>query len=184
MGFAIAEELAKQGADVTLVSGPSALELKEKRIRRINVISSDEMAEAVEKHFPESNIAVMSAAVADYKPKHVATEKIKKDSTEFGMELVKTTDILARAGQMKQPGQILIGFALETQNEETNAIKKLEKKNLDFIVLNSLNDEGAGFKGDTNKITIIDRNLHTERFPLKTKEDVAIDICKKITGLI
>ncbi|RXF69285.1 bifunctional phosphopantothenoylcysteine decarboxylase/phosphopantothenate--cysteine ligase CoaBC [Arcticibacter tournemirensis] len=184
MGFAIAEELAKQGADVTLVSGPSALELKEKRIRRINVISSDEMAEAVEKHFTESNIAVMSAAVADYKPKYVSTEKIKKDSSEFGMELVKTTDILARAGQMKQAGQILIGFALETQNEEANAIKKLEKKNLDFIVLNSLNDEGAGFKGDTNKITIIDRYLNTERFPLKTKEDVAIDICKKITGLI
>ncbi len=142
------------------------------------------MAAEVEKSFPSVNIAVMNAAVADYKPLHPSREKIKKDSQSFSIDLIKTTDILAKAGQMKQQGQLLVGFALETNNEEENALKKLEKKNLDFIVLNSLNDTGAGFKSDTNKITIIDRNLHKEYFLLKPKEEVAKDICKKIISLV
>ncbi len=184
MGFAIAEELARLGADVTLISGPSGMQAAGKNITRINITSSDEMAAEVEKYFPSVNIAVMNAAVADYKPLHPSLEKIKKDTPDFSIDLIKTTDILAKAGRMKQHGQLLVGFALETNDEEENAVKKLEKKNLDFIVLNSLNDKGAGFKSDTNKITIIDRNLHKEHFPLKLKEEVAKDICKKIISLV
>ncbi|HEY1056497.1 MAG TPA: bifunctional phosphopantothenoylcysteine decarboxylase/phosphopantothenate--cysteine ligase CoaBC [Emticicia sp.] len=184
MGYAIAEELHQQGADVTLVSGPTSLLLNHSSIRRIDITSSEEMAEQVIKGFPESDITVMSAAVADYKPKEIASKKIKKDTTEFSIDLVKTTDILSQLGQSKKDNQILIGFALETNDEEENAIKKLQKKNLDFIVLNSLRDEGAGFKGDSNKITIIDKNLKKENFELKSKKDVAADICNKIIELV
>lgn len=184
MGFAIAEELAELGAEVTLISGPSHLNTRNKGITRIPVMSSDEMLSAVEKNFPASDITVMSAAVADYKPAIVSAEKIKKDPADFNLELVKTTDILAKAGTSKQAGQILVGFALETNDEEANAIKKLRKKNLDFIVLNSMNDKGAGFGTDTNKVTIIDKSLNVKHFPLKTKEAVAKDICRKIIELI
>lgn len=184
MGFAIAEELAELGAEVTLISGPSHLNTRNKGITRIPVMSSDEMLSAVEKNFPASDITVMSAAVADYKPAIVSAEKIKKDPADFNLELVKTTDILAKAGTSKQAGQILVGFALETNDEEANAIKKLRKKNLDFIVLNSMNDKGAGFGTDTNKVTIIDKSLNVTHFPLKTKEAVAKDICRKIIELI
>ncbi|WP_202913804.1 bifunctional phosphopantothenoylcysteine decarboxylase/phosphopantothenate--cysteine ligase CoaBC [Pararcticibacter amylolyticus] len=184
MGFAIAEELAGLGAEVTLISGPSHLSTRNKGITRIPVMSSDEMLNAVEKSFPASDITVMSAAVADYKPAIVSAEKIKKDPADFNLELVKTTDILAKAGSSKQAGQILVGFALETNDEEANAIKKLRKKNLDFIVLNSMNDKGAGFGTDTNKVTIIDKSLNVTHFPLKTKEAVAKDICRKIIELI
>jgi len=184
MGFAIAEELSYLGAEVTLVSGPTALLLTDKSITRIDVTSSSEMASQVLDLFADSDITVMSAAVADYRPKTVSSEKIKKDASEFLIELVKTTDILSALGKIKQEEQILVGFALETHNEEENAIKKLKKKNLDFIVLNSLNDKGAGFKSDTNKITIIDRSLKKQTFELKSKDDVAADICTKIIELL
>ena len=126
----------------------------------------------------------MSAAVADYTPVTIAQQKIKKQDTGLNIDLKKTTDILKTLGELKRPDQLLIGFALETNDEELNAIDKLKKKNLDFIVLNSLNDEGAGFKGDTNKITIIDRNLQKTNFDLKTKDEVAKDICLKIAELV
>lgn len=183
MGFAIAERLSELGADVTLISGPSQEQTINKQINRLDVGSSSEMATALMEHFHQNTIIVMSAAVADYKPKDIAREKIKKTSGEFLLELVKTTDILTELGRIKQPGQVLVGFALETENEEENAKKKLVKKNLDFIVLNSLKDEGAGFKTDTNKITIIDRDFQTHQYPLKTKQEVARDICQKIITL-
>jgi phosphopantothenoylcysteine decarboxylase/phosphopantothenate--cysteine ligase len=184
MGYAIAEELSALGANVTLVSGPSSLKLSDKSISRIDVTSAEEMLEASLSNFPGTDISILSAAVADYQPKEVSTLKIKKDSSEFELELVKTPDILATLGQKKKPGQILVGFALETDNEISNAIKKLEKKNLDFIVLNSLNDEGGAFKNDNNKITIIDRNHNKESFDLKPKNEVAADICKKVLDLL
>ena len=184
MGYAIAEELSALGANVTLISGPSALKLVDKNIIRIDVTSAKEMLEASVSNFPGTDISILSAAVADYRPKKVSTLKIKKDSPAFELELVKTSDILTTLGQKKKAGQILVGFALETDNEVANAIKKLEKKNLDFIVLNSLSDEGGAFKNDNNKITIIDRDHHKENFDLKPKNEVAIDICKKILDLL
>jgi phosphopantothenoylcysteine decarboxylase/phosphopantothenate--cysteine ligase len=184
MGYAIAEQLSALGAEVTLISGPTSLNLRDKRINRIDVTSAEEMLQACLSKFNNCDIAICSAAVADYRPKEVANLKIKKDSPEFGLDLVKTPDILSKLGQEKQAGQILIGFALETNNEVENAIKKLEKKNLDFIVLNSMNDEGGAFKNDNNKITIIDRNIKQEKFELKPKNEVAVDICKKILDLI
>ncbi len=183
MGFAIAEELCKQGAEVVLVCGPSGEKTINRSIVRIDVGSSVEMNAAVQQHFKESDITIMGAAVADYRPKEVAREKIKKESSEFMLELVKTTDILSELGKIKRSGQVLIGFALETENEEENARKKLQKKNLDFVVLNSLQDSGAGFKTDTNKVTIIDKDAGIEKYPLKTKSEVAKDICNKIIQL-
>jgi len=184
MGFAIADELAKLGADVTLVAGPSAQVSKQLSIKRIDVTSAAEMLEACELHFKSSKACIMSAAVADYTPKVAARQKIKKSGGDFSIEVKKTVDILNLLGSQKSDGQILAGFALETNDEEKNAIEKLKKKNLDFIVLNSLNDEGAGFKKDTNKITIIDRNLQKTVYSLKSKEEVARDICSKIVELI
>lgn len=184
MGFAIAEELSEQGAEVTLICGPSAEKTINNSIVRIDVGSSDEMAAGVRQHFGESDITVMSAAVADYKPKEISREKIKKTDDNFNLELVKTTDILSELGALKKTGQILVGFALETENEEDNAKNKLLKKNLDFIVLNSLQDQGAGFKADTNKVTIIDKGLEVMRYPLKAKREVARDICRKILDII
>jgi phosphopantothenoylcysteine decarboxylase / phosphopantothenate---cysteine ligase len=184
MGFALAEELALLGAQVTLITGPTALKSSHNNIVQIDVLSSDDMMKEVASCFPQSDITIMSAAVADYKPQTVSSQKIKKSDSIINLELVKTTDILDYLGQKKSSTQILVGFALETNNEEENAIAKLKKKNLDFIVLNSLQDEGAGFKGDTNKITIIDRFLNTTHLPLKSKADVAADICQKIVDLI
>jgi len=184
MGFAIADALAGLGADVTLVSGPSAQQTKHKFIKRINVTSAAQMLDVCTQQFTQSRVCVMSAAVADYTPVTVAGQKIKKQNDGFTIELKKTTDILKTLGESKQPGQILVGFALETNDEEKNAVEKLHKKNLDFIVLNSLNDQGAGFKTDTNKITIIDRDLHKTRFDLKSKEQAALDICNKIIELV
>lgn len=184
MGFAIAEELAALGASVTLVTGPTALSLINTSIKRVDVTSAEEMLQACLTISKNSDISILSAAVADYRPKEVSTTKIKKDSSEFVIELTKTQDILASIGKDKKAGQILVGFALETDNEEANAIKKLEKKNLDFIVLNSLRDKGAGFKSDENKITIIDQELQKETFELKPKKEVAIDICKKVLDLL
>ncbi len=184
MGFAIADELAALGADVTLIAGPSAQKSKQRSVKRIDVTSAAEMLEQCRHHFTQANICVMSAAVADYTPVTIAQQKIKKQDSALNIDLKKTTDILKTLGELKRADQLLIGFALETNDEELNAIDKLKKKNLDFIVLNSLNDEGAGFKGDTNKITIIDRNLQKTSFDLKTKDEVAKDICLKIAELV
>jgi len=184
MGFAIADALAALGADVTLISGPSNQKTKSSLIKRINVTSAAQMLEACVEQFPQSRICVMSAAIADYTPVTVSEQKIKKQTDGFTIELKKTTDVLKTLGQSKQPGQILVGFALETNDEEKHAIEKLHKKNLDFIVLNSLNDAGAGFKTDTNKITIIDRELNKTSYDLKTKDEAAADICHKIIELI
>ncbi|CAN5341040.1 bifunctional phosphopantothenoylcysteine decarboxylase/phosphopantothenate--cysteine ligase CoaBC [soil metagenome] len=184
MGFAIADELALMGANVTLVTGPSAQKNKQASVKRIDVTSAAEMLDACLLHFNEAKACIMSAAVADYTPATVSAQKIKKQDTGLNIELKKTTDILKTLGELKRPDQLLIGFALETNDEEKNAIEKLQKKNLDIIILNSLNDKGAGFKGDTNKITIIDRDLNKTVFGLKSKDEVAKDICKKIVELI
>jgi len=184
MGFAIADELAKLGADVVLISGPSAQTSKQKSVKRIDVTSAAEMLDACLSHFESSKICVMSAAVADYTPITVASQKIKKQDSGLVIETKKTTDILKTLGSIKKPGQLLIGFALETNHEEEHAIGKLKAKNLDLIVLNSLNDAGAGFKGDTNKITIIDSSLAKTTFSLKNKDEVARDICTKILTLV
>jgi len=184
MGFAIADQLAKLGADVILISGPSAQKSRQSRVKRIDVISAAEMLEACLLHFKNAKACIMSAAVADYTPAHPLQQKIKKTENSLNIELKQTVDILSTLGAQKQTGQVLVGFALETNDEEKNAIKKLQMKNLDFIVLNSLNDEGAGFKKDTNKITIIDHALQKTTYPVKSKDDVALDICHKIIELI
>lgn len=182
MGYAIATQLEELGADVTLVSGPSALKLP-KGVDTISVTSAAEMLHACEEHFEAADIVVMSAAVADYTPVEVASQKIKKKENEFSIELKKTVDILATLGAKKKENQLLVGFALETNNELENAKDKLIRKNLDFIVLNSMQDKGAGFATDTNKVTIIDRAGSTHEFSLKSKEEVAKDICSIIVSL-
>ncbi|WP_343570699.1 bifunctional phosphopantothenoylcysteine decarboxylase/phosphopantothenate--cysteine ligase CoaBC [Sphingobacterium sp.] len=182
MGYAIATQLEELGADVTLVSGPSALKLP-KGVDTISVTSAAEMLHACEEHFEAADIVVMSAAVADYTPVEVASQKIKKKENEFSIELKKTVDILATLGAKKKENQLLVGFALETNNELENAKDKLIRKNLDFIVLNSMQDKGAGFSTDTNKVTIIDRSGNTREFSLKSKEEVAKDICSIIVSL-
>ena len=184
MGFAIADRFASLGADVTLVAGPTAEKSIYRQIRRVDVISAAEMLDACLRYFSDCNACVMCAAVADYTPVTVATQKIKKHDKDLHIDLKKTVDILKTLGQQKKNNQVLVGFALETNDEEKNAIEKLQKKNLDFIVLNSLNDKGAGFKTDTNKITIIDSKLNKTTFDLKDKDQVAVDICNKVTELI
>ena len=185
MGFAIADELALRGADVILVTGPSAQTSKQRSVKRVDVTSAAQMLEACEQYYANLQACIMSAAVADYTPVNVADHKIKKQAdNHLNIELKTTVDILKTLGEKKRSDQLLVGFALETNDEELNAIQKLKKKNLDFIVLNSLNDTGAGFKGDTNKITIIDSNLQKTTFNLKTKDEVARDICNKLTDLL
>jgi len=179
MGYAIAQQLKELGANVTLVSGPTTLP-KPDQITVVPVTSAAEMLQACEKYFDHAAIIVMSAAVADYTPIEVASQKIKKKEEEFSIALKKTTDILATLGSKKKKDQLLIGFALETNNELENAKDKLVRKNLDFIVLNSMQDQGAGFATDTNKVTIINRSGESNVFPLKSKEDVAKDICSII----
>ncbi len=184
MGFAIADELAIMGADVILISGPTAQVNKQKSIKRIDVTTAAEMLHACEKEYSTAKACIMSAAVADYTPIAVADKKIKKKADTLDIELKATADILKTLGEKKRSDQLLVGFALETNDEEQNAIQKLQKKNLDFIVLNSLNDEGAGFKNDTNKITIIDSSLQKTTYQLKSKDEVARDICLKLAELI
>lgn len=174
MGFSLAEEAAKRGANVILISGPTSLEVQNSKIELHRVTSAKEMYDEVFKHYPKVDLAIASAAVSDYSPKIVANEKIKKNDEEFTIELVKNPDILKTMGERKTH-QFLVGFALETQNEEENAKGKLKKKNLDMIILNSLRDEGAGFKKDTNKIKII-TDGETQDFSLKSKKEVAKDI--------
>lgn len=183
MGFAIAEELANQGAEVTLVCGPNNLHTINKNIQRIDITSAEELFKASTKAFKTADISVLSAAVADYKPSKAANQKIKKSAGTKAIELIQTKDTLAELGKLKTKKQILIGFALETENETANAKEKIKKKNLDFIVLNSLNDKGAGFKTNTNKITIIDKNNKITKFELKSKEEVAKDIVKAVLNL-
>ncbi|MDB5014477.1 MAG: coaBC [Daejeonella sp.] len=183
MGFSIAERLAKLGADVTLIAGPTSLQLTNKAIDRVNVTSAKEMFNACLRKFQESDITIMSAAVADFRPKQVSAIKLKKLTADLEIDLEKTDDILFELGKLKNEAQLLIGFALETNDEEANAIAKIKSKNLDLIILNSLNDTGAGFKGDTNKITIIDKSLNKKFFSLKSKKEVAVDICNEILNL-
>ncbi len=175
MGFALAEAFAEQGARVQLVSGPTTQQAQHPNITVNPVTTADEMYAAVQALAPQAAILVFAAAVADYKPKVTADKKIKKSGNELTIALVKNVDIAAELGKVKQPGQFSVGFALETDNESANAREKLHKKNLDMIVLNSLNDPGAGFKHDTNKITIIEEEA-TTAFELKTKREVALDI--------
>ena len=176
MGFSIAESAAKAGAIVTLIAGPTHQQIKNNSIKLINVVSAKEMFDECHKSFKSSDIAILSAAVSDYTPKLVSATKMKKKTENLTIEFIQTQDILKSLGQIKNHKQILIGFALETNDEIVNAKKKLKDKNLDFIVLNSMNDDGAGFKHDTNKITIIDNNNKLHKFELKSKQDVADDI--------
>ncbi|ETZ20456.1 bifunctional phosphopantothenoylcysteine decarboxylase/phosphopantothenate--cysteine ligase CoaBC [Pedobacter sp. V48] len=183
MGFAIADEFSRLGAEVTLITGPTA-EKSSQQFNRIDVISAAQMLTACQKEFPTAHIVVMSAAVADYTPVTTASQKIKKTSGEFNLELKKTEDILATLGTLKKENQILVGFALETENEEEHAKDKLTRKNLDLIILNSLNDKGAGFKVDTNKITIFNKAFEKTVFETKSKTEVAKDICNEILKLV
>lgn len=183
MGFAIADQFACLGADVTLITGPTA-EKSSQAMKRIDVVSAADMLQACRAEFTGADITVMSAAVADYTPVLKADQKIKKTTNEISLELKKTEDILATLGQLKNTNQVLVGFALETQNEEEYAKSKLAKKNLDLIVLNSLNDKGAGFKMDTNKITIFNKATEKKVFEIKSKTEVATDICNEILKLV
>ncbi|WHT40932.1 bifunctional phosphopantothenoylcysteine decarboxylase/phosphopantothenate--cysteine ligase CoaBC [Myroides sp. mNGS23_01] len=179
MGYDIAKEVAKQGGTVILVSGPTNQKITHPQVQVIAVMSASEMYEACHQHFDEVDVVVAAAAVADYRPKDVATQKIKKNADEFSITLDKNPDILASLGAIKKQ-QYLIGFALETENEVEHAKQKIVKKNLDLIVLNSLNDTGAGFGKPTNKVTFIDRDFTVQPMELKSKEEVAKDIVNKI----
>ncbi|GGG25658.1 bifunctional phosphopantothenoylcysteine decarboxylase/phosphopantothenate--cysteine ligase CoaBC [Pontibacter amylolyticus] len=179
MGYALAECFAQRGAQVKLVAGPTNLQAQHEGIAVIPVTTADEMYAAVKQLAPAADIWVFAAAVADYKPKVVADRKIKKAGDELTIELVKNVDIAAALGKEKREDQFAVGFALETDNEASNAREKLQKKNLNMIVLNSLNDPGAGFKHDTNKITIIEKDTATA-FELKHKSEVAQDIVNLI----
>lgn len=180
MGYAIAEELAEQGAELILISGPTALTPINPNITRIDVISAEEMYEAATKYFPNCDGAIMTAAVADFTPLVTEDRKVKRGKENYSIELRPTKDIAASLGNCKSAKQFLVGFALETNNEECNAKLKLEKKNLDFIVLNSLNDKGAGFQHDTNKISILKRSGQSKKYELKSKGEVAKDIVAEL----
>ncbi|MBP9925283.1 MAG: bifunctional phosphopantothenoylcysteine decarboxylase/phosphopantothenate--cysteine ligase CoaBC [Cyclobacteriaceae bacterium] len=183
MGFAIAEELSRQGAQVTLVTGPTHLSTSLSGIEIVSVTSAEEMYQACVARFESTDVTVLSAAVADYKPATLADQKIKKTSQALTIELVSTRDIAAELGKQKKNGQLVVGFALETENERANAEKKIKSKNFDLIVLNSLRDAGAGFGHDTNKITLIDAKNNVREFSLKSKKEVARDIVNAIIDL-
>ena len=181
MGFALAEECARRGAQVTLITGPVQLKTQHSGIIRVDVESAEEMYKAAQAHFPDADAGILCAAVADYRPATVADKKIKREKEEeLTLHLRATQDIAASLGAIKRKQQCLVGFALETNNEQQNAEGKLERKNFDFIVLNSLNDAGAGFRYDTNKISIIDRKGRTD-YPLKSKTEVAQDIIDRLS---
>ncbi|MBS1559531.1 MAG: bifunctional phosphopantothenoylcysteine decarboxylase/phosphopantothenate--cysteine ligase CoaBC [Bacteroidetes bacterium] len=183
MGFAIAEELARQGAEVNLVCGPTHLHTAEPNIKITNVISADEMHRAALLYFPQADMAVLSAAVADFKPAQKADQKIKKTDAGLTIELIKNPDIAADLGKIKKKGQYIVGFALETENELANAQKKLQAKNFDLIVLNSLNDPGAGFGHDTNQVSLISSTRPVKKLSLRSKKEIAIEIVKALTEL-
>lgn len=180
MGYAIAERFASMGAKVQLVSGPTSLNVQNKEIKLTRVTSAKEMLAACQKHFKTCDIAVLAAAVADYMPVKSADQKIKKKDKKLSLELTSTPDIAQKLGKLKKKSQVLVGFALETENEKSNASKKLNAKNFDMIVLNSLNDKGAGFGHDTNKVTIIRSDNKSKVFELKSKTEVANDIIHEI----
>lgn len=182
MGFAIAEEMASRGAEVTLISGPVSLKTKSKNVNLVSVVSAEEMYEKCVAN-SDYDVAVMAAAVADYTPSTVADQKIKKNGDELNLSLKKTKDILGTLGKIKKDDQVLVGFALETENETANAQKKLNEKNADIIVLNSLNDEGAGFKTDTNKVSLFFKNGTQKQIDLKSKTALAKDIVDSILEL-
>ncbi len=180
MGFAIAQELAARGAEVELIAGPTHLTIEQVGIKLTRVVSAEEMYQACESKFKDADITVLSAAVADYRPTYKADQKIKKADDQMVVELTKTKDIAAELGKKKKNGQLIVGFALETENETANARKKIVSKNFDLIVLNSLNDPGAGFGHDTNKIAILNKNGAAQEFSLKSKTEVAKDIVNAI----
>jgi len=180
MGFAVAERLASLGAKVILVTGPVSLQCSNKNIIRIDVVSATEMYTQCLNYFGECNGAIMVAAVADFTPVVVDNQKIKRTSAKLLIELRPNPDIAATLGKIKRNDQVLVGFALETNDEEQNALAKLQKKNLDFIVLNSLNDWGSGFQYDTNRIKILDKRGTIFNYDLKQKTDVAVDIVNKL----
>lgn len=184
MGFALAEQLAARGAEVELVCGPVQLETKNKHINRTDVISAAEMYAACTAVFPTCDIAILSAAVSDYAPEKVSPEKIKKSGSTLSLKLIKNKDILAELGKKKKKGQLLVGFALETNNELENAREKLAKKNLDLIVLNSLREPGAGFGAGTNKVTLLHPDGSAVKFPARPKPQVAADIIETIQSLM
>ncbi len=181
MGFALAESLADRGAQVHLVSGPVHLQIQNAKIKRYDVVTADQMHAKCMELSKDADVIIMSAAVSDFKPQNPAAEKIKKEQQEMmHIDLEANVDILSEMGKNKKPGQLLVGFALETQNEVENAMRKIKNKNLDFIVLNSLRDAGAGFQSDTNKVSIIDANGMITNFELKSKKEVAHDISNMI----
>lgn len=185
MGYALAEVCARLGAKVTLVSGPVNLCCTHPSVRTIHVTTAKEMYAATTEEFPKTDAAILCAAVADFTPQTVADTKIKREKTgHLVIELTATQDIAAQLGKMKRTNQRLVGFALETDNEEVHALDKLKRKNLDFIVLNSLRDAGAGFSHDTNKITILAADGTSERFPLKSKQEVAADIVARLCHIL
>ena len=185
MGYALAEACANRGAEVILVSGPVSLSTHHPAIKRIDVESADEMYEATVHAFQEANAAILCAAVADYRPENKTEQKIKREKDEeLMLRLVANKDIAATLGSMKKDGQVLVGFALETQNGVQHATGKLERKNLDFIVLNSLSDAGAGFRCDTNKVSILERNGLITEYALKSKTEVAGDIVNKLVDYL
>lgn len=183
MGYALAECCAERGAEVILVSGPVSITEKHPNIRKISVESAEEMYQAAVREFTGSDAAILCAAVADFTPESQSEQKIKREKEDLVLRLKPTHDIAAALGKLKKENQIMVGFALETNDEVEHAKDKLERKNLDFIVLNSLNDKGAGFRHDTNKITIIDKNSVTE-FPLKDKKEVAADIINHLAEIL
>lgn len=183
MGYALAESCARRGAEVTLVSGPVQVKAQHPSIKVTKVESAHQMHEAAIEAFPTSDAAILCAAVADFTPEVKADQKIKREKEDLILKLVPTEDIAAALGKIKKENQCLVGFALETNNELANARHKLEKKNFDFIVLNSLQDAGAGFQCDTNKITIVDKEKATP-YPLKTKTEVADDIIDRLANLL
>ena len=184
MGVAIAEAFASRGAEVQLILGPESVRPGNQTISVTDVVSADEMLAACAKHFAAAQVTVLAAAVADYKPAHVASEKIKKKSDSLTLELIATPDIAAHLGKIKRQGQILVGFALETTNGEVHAQEKLAKKNLDMIVLNNPRDKGAGFGHDTNRVTFITADNKPKHFELKSKKEVATDIVDAIQQMI
>lgn len=184
MGVALADEIARRGGRVKLILGPSNLRPSTEGIDLILIQSAEEMHRAAAQHFPNVDVGILAAAVADYRPKETFDQKIKKKADQLHIELVKNPDIAASLGKTKKKGQYLIGFALETNNEEANAKAKLRKKNFDFIVLNSLKDKGAGFNHDTNKITVISKDNKMKKYELKSKAQVAIDIVDEIVLLM
>lgn len=184
MGAGLAFELAYRGANVCFITGPTANLPNHSNIEIVSVNTADQMYKAATDEFPKCDAAILAAAVADFTPKSVAAQKIKRGDSSLSIELVPTQDIAKKLGELKSAKQFLVGFALETENEEPNAKRKLESKNLDFIVLNSSNDEGAGFEVDTNKITIIHRNGESFSYPLKSKQLVAVDIVDELVRII